>query len=119
MNFATAALNIQETCETNSNSGDKQSRCTEDSEEDKEAPAKKFKSDHAIASTSSKEKPCLNWVLDNKFRKEQARLNIPENPFEWTVAHVKHWFQWAIKQFDLVIFRAFQKLWFILLPEFS
>ncbi|KAL9914570.1 DNA-binding protein Ets97D-like [Glossina fuscipes fuscipes] len=104
---ALAALNIQETCETNSSSGDKQSSCnenTEDSEEGKEAPAKKFKGDHAIASTSSKEKPCLNWVLDNKFRKKQARLNIPKNPFEWTVAHVKHWFQWAIKQFELTNF---------------
>ncbi|XP_036324535.1 DNA-binding protein Ets97D isoform X1 [Rhagoletis pomonella] len=49
----------------------------------------------------SEKKPCLNWVLDNKFKKEQTRLKIPEDPNEWTIAQVKHWFQWAIRQFEL------------------
>ncbi|XP_004536597.1 DNA-binding protein Ets97D isoform X2 [Ceratitis capitata] len=52
-------------------------------------------------SEDSEEKPCLNWVLDNKFKKEQIRLKIPEDPNEWTTAQVKHWFQWAIRQFEL------------------
>lgn len=47
------------------------------------------------------EKPCLNWVLDNKFKKEQVRLKIPEDPNEWTTVQVKHWFQWAVRQFEL------------------
>lgn len=50
----------------------------------------------------SEEKPCLNWVLDNKFKKEQIRLKIPEDPNEWTTVQVKHWFQWAVRQFELV-----------------
>ncbi|KAI8045255.1 hypothetical protein M5D96_001435 [Drosophila gunungcola] len=51
---------------------------------------------------SSKDvKPVLNWVLDSKFKREQARLKIPEAAIEWTQAHVTHWLEWAIKQFEL------------------
>ncbi|KAH8363309.1 hypothetical protein KR084_008013 [Drosophila pseudotakahashii] len=46
-------------------------------------------------------KPVLNWVLDSKFKREQARLKIPEAAIEWTQAHVTHWLEWAIKQFEL------------------
>uniref|UniRef100_A0A1B0BST0 PNT domain-containing protein n=1 Tax=Glossina palpalis gambiensis TaxID=67801 RepID=A0A1B0BST0_9MUSC len=95
-------------CKTNSTLDDKQCKRNEYSQSfqsaEEKSPSKKCKSGHESASTSKKEKPCLNWVLDSKFRKELARLNIPENPFEWTVAHVKYWFQWAIKQFELTNF---------------
>ncbi|XP_053952762.1 DNA-binding protein Ets97D isoform X1 [Anastrepha ludens] len=58
-------------------------------------------SKNAETGEESEEKPCLNWVLDNKFKKEQIRLKIPEDPNEWTIAQVKHWFQWAVRQFEL------------------
>ncbi|XP_002071985.3 DNA-binding protein Ets97D [Drosophila willistoni] len=45
--------------------------------------------------------PVLNWVLDSKFKREQVRLKIPEVALEWTQAHVAHWLEWAVKQFDL------------------
>lgn len=54
------------------------------------------------ATDSSKDKPCLNWVLDSRFKKEQTRLKIPEDPNDWTIPQVKHWFQWAVREFDLV-----------------
>ncbi|XP_067618151.1 DNA-binding protein Ets97D isoform X2 [Eurosta solidaginis] len=54
-----------------------------------------------IKEEESEQKPCLNWVLDSKFKKEQARLKIPEDPNEWTIPQVKHWFQWATRQFEL------------------
>ncbi|EDW14756.1 DNA-binding protein Ets97D [Drosophila mojavensis] len=46
-------------------------------------------------------KPVLNWVLDSKFKREQIRLKIPEAVSEWTPAHVAHWLEWAVKEFDL------------------
>ena len=47
--------------------------------------------------------PVVNWVLDTKFKKEQLRLKFPDNPTEWSIAQVKHWLQWAVRQFNLVI----------------
>lgn len=32
----------------------------------------------------------------------QERLKIPLNPYEWTTAHVRHWLQWAARQFPSV-----------------
>uniref|UniRef100_A0A1B0BBF1 ETS domain-containing protein n=1 Tax=Glossina palpalis gambiensis TaxID=67801 RepID=A0A1B0BBF1_9MUSC len=108
LKFGVAALAEQENCKTNSTSDDKQCKRNEYSQSfqgpEEKSPSKKCKSGHESASTSKKEKPYLNWVLDSKFRKEQARLKIPDNPNDWTVAHVKHWFQWAIKQFELTNF---------------
>ncbi|XP_034112280.1 DNA-binding protein Ets97D [Drosophila albomicans] len=46
-------------------------------------------------------KPVLNWVLDSKFKREQIRLKIPEAVSEWSQAHVAHWLEWAIKEFEL------------------
>ncbi|KAH8407043.1 hypothetical protein KR222_004777, partial [Zaprionus bogoriensis] len=46
-------------------------------------------------------KPVLNWVLDSKFKREQMRLKIPEAVSEWTQAHVAHWLDWAVKEFEL------------------
>lgn len=31
----------------------------------------------------------------------QARLKIPPDPDLWTQTHVKHWLQWAVRQFNL------------------
>lgn len=43
----------------------------------------------------------LRWVCDNNFKRDQQRLNIPDDPVEWTVAQVKHWTQWAVRTFQL------------------
>lgn len=32
----------------------------------------------------------------------QERLRIPKDPNEWTQPHVRHWLQWAVRQFNLV-----------------
>ncbi|XP_013397382.1 GA-binding protein alpha chain isoform X1 [Lingula anatina] len=41
------------------------------------------------------------WIVDQNFRREQERLKIPFDPSHWNQAHVKHWIQWAIKEFGL------------------
>lgn len=32
----------------------------------------------------------------------KERLKIPSDPKYWSEAHVKHWVQWAVRQFNLV-----------------
>ncbi|GLG97764.1 DNA-binding protein Ets97D [Gryllus bimaculatus] len=44
----------------------------------------------------------IRWVVDGQFKKDQERLKIPGDPMEWEVAHVRHWLQWAVRQFNLV-----------------
>ncbi|KAG8231952.1 hypothetical protein J437_LFUL008872 [Ladona fulva] len=44
----------------------------------------------------------VRWIMDPQFRKDQERLRIPFDPVEWTVPHVRHWLQWAVRQFNLV-----------------
>lgn len=46
--------------------------------------------------------PKPQWIIDTQFRKDQMRLKISDDPREWTVAQVKHWLQWAVRQFNLV-----------------
>ncbi|KAK3585088.1 hypothetical protein CHS0354_004277 [Potamilus streckersoni] len=41
------------------------------------------------------------WVVDQNFRREQERLKIPFDPLQWKEIHVRHWIQWAVKEFDL------------------
>ncbi|ETN62145.1 DNA-binding protein D-ELG [Anopheles darlingi] len=43
----------------------------------------------------------LRWVCDPTFKRDQQRLNIPNDPKEWSVAQVKHWIQWAVRTFNL------------------
>lgn len=43
----------------------------------------------------------IRWVVDSKFVADQDRLQIPKDPIEWTPTHVKHWLQWAVRQFSL------------------
>ncbi|KAL8585369.1 hypothetical protein ACOMHN_035563 [Nucella lapillus] len=42
------------------------------------------------------------WIIDQNFRREQDRLKIPLDPVLWTKVHVRHWIQWAVKEFGLV-----------------
>lgn len=76
----------------------------DDTEEESKPKKVKRELNESSASTTAaqSEKPCLNWVLDSKFRKEQIRLKIPEDPTDWSVAQVKYWFQWAVREFELV-----------------
>uniref|UniRef100_T1I8G0 Uncharacterized protein n=1 Tax=Rhodnius prolixus TaxID=13249 RepID=T1I8G0_RHOPR len=43
----------------------------------------------------------VRWAADDNFKKTQKRLNIPEDPEQWDVAHVRHWLLWAVRQFNL------------------
>ncbi|PSN34911.1 hypothetical protein C0J52_16508 [Blattella germanica] len=47
----------------------------------------------------------IRWIVDSHFKKEQERLKIPTDPSEWSIAHVRLWFQWAVRQFNLVSVR--------------
>ncbi|KAH8367305.1 hypothetical protein KR200_005286 [Drosophila serrata] len=74
------------------------------SESPKKTPTKrkiKDESEEESVEAGKEVKPVLNWVLDSKFKREQARLKIPEAASEWTQSHVTHWLEWAIKQFEL------------------
>ncbi|XP_033223856.1 DNA-binding protein Ets97D isoform X2 [Belonocnema kinseyi] len=44
----------------------------------------------------------IKWMVDPQYKREQERLKIPQDPKEWTQTHVKHWLQWAVRQFNLV-----------------
>ncbi|BFZ13649.1 hypothetical protein BsWGS_16690 [Bradybaena similaris] len=41
------------------------------------------------------------WVIDRSFRRDQERLKIPFDPVQWSEVHVKHWLQWAVREFRL------------------
>ncbi|XP_052063349.1 GA-binding protein alpha chain-like isoform X1 [Mytilus californianus] len=41
------------------------------------------------------------WIVDQNFRREQERLKIPFDPNQWSELHVRHWIDWAIKEFHL------------------
>lgn len=41
------------------------------------------------------------WIVDQNFRREQERLKIPFDPMQWSELHVRHWIDWAIKEFHL------------------
>ncbi|XP_058800800.1 DNA-binding protein Ets97D isoform X2 [Phymastichus coffea] len=47
-------------------------------------------------------KTVIRWIVDAQYKKDQERLKIPTDPKEWTQTHVKHWLQWAVRQFNLV-----------------
>jgi len=39
------------------------------------------------------------WVACSAFRREQERLSIPTDPIMWDRPHVRHWAEWALKEF--------------------
>lgn len=43
----------------------------------------------------------VQWQLDLSYKREQERLRIPSDPRQWNVVHVRHWVQWAVRQFNL------------------
>ncbi|KAG5869240.1 hypothetical protein JTB14_000089 [Gonioctena quinquepunctata] len=48
-----------------------------------------------------KPKNIVQWQVDTNYKKEQERLKIPPDPKNWTTLHVRHWVQWAVRQFNL------------------
>lgn len=54
-----------------------------------------------ISETTSKPKTIVQWQVDANYKKEQERLKIPSDPKEWTTLQVRHWVQWAVRQFNL------------------
>ncbi|XP_012541022.2 DNA-binding protein Ets97D [Monomorium pharaonis] len=47
----------------------------------------------------------IKWMIDPLYKKDQERLKIPNDPRDWSEAHVKHWLQWAVRQFNIVSLR--------------
>ncbi|XP_013102530.1 DNA-binding protein Ets97D [Stomoxys calcitrans] len=103
---ALAALAAEEAYKTDASTDDEAPIRSSESQDDteEESKPKKAKLTELTPTTASslKDKPCLNWVLDNKFRREQTRLKIPDDPNAWTMPQVKYWFQWAVREFNLV-----------------
>lgn len=62
-------------------------------------------SNHSRSNNNVDEEPenseLVNWVVDQKFKREQKLLKIPEDPNEWSKHNVRHWLNWAIRQFNL------------------
>jgi GA-binding protein transcription factor alpha len=53
------------------------------------------------AKQSPPPKAVVQWQVDLPYKKEQDRLKIPHDPIEWTELQVRHWVQWAVRQFNL------------------
>ncbi|XP_066944862.1 DNA-binding protein Ets97D-like isoform X2 [Macrobrachium rosenbergii] len=43
----------------------------------------------------------MRWIVCPTFKELQRVLKIPQDPHEWSAAHVRHWLLWAIYQFGL------------------
>ncbi|KAL8620238.1 hypothetical protein ACOMHN_061429 [Nucella lapillus] len=56
----------------------------------------------ALAPNKEESENVTRWIIDQNFRREQDRLKIPLDPVLWTKVHVRHWIQWAVKEFGLV-----------------
>ncbi|KAL0105615.1 hypothetical protein PUN28_015840 [Cardiocondyla obscurior] len=62
--------------------------------------------DNSPVSTAQENKRnVIKWMIDAQYKKEQERLKIPSDPRDWSEAHVKHWLQWAVRQFNIVSLR--------------
>lgn len=68
-----------------------------DEEDDEEAPEKERVADES----DERKKNIVQWQVDVAFKRDQERLKIPGDPRDWNVVHVRHWLQWAVRQFNL------------------
>lgn len=59
----------------------------------------------AVTPNEESKQNVIRWMVDAQYKKEQERLKIPADPKDWSQAHVKHWLQWAVRQFNLVSLR--------------
>ncbi|XP_069995355.1 DNA-binding protein Ets97D isoform X3 [Penaeus vannamei] len=55
----------------------------------------------AGAKTMTKVPKTTRWIVCPAFKELQRVLKIPQNPLEWSVAHVRQWLSWAVCQFGL------------------
>ncbi|XP_050501591.1 DNA-binding protein Ets97D isoform X2 [Diabrotica virgifera virgifera] len=74
----------------------------EDNEEGKEVESpKSAREEPKSTEVTTKPKFIVQWQVDGNYKKEQERLKIPSDPMDWTALHVRHWVQWAVRQFNL------------------
>lgn len=73
----------------------------ESTEEPKEKPKTSDPPPNTNEQTSQNTKNVVQWQVDLQYKREQERLKIPNDPAEWSVLHVRHWVQWAVRQFNL------------------
>ncbi|KAK8721720.1 hypothetical protein OTU49_012531, partial [Cherax quadricarinatus] len=60
------------------------------------------KSASTDAKTQHKVPKTTRWIVCPTFKEIQRVLKIPQNPLEWSVAHVRQWLSWAVCQFGLL-----------------
>ncbi|XP_077299949.1 DNA-binding protein Ets97D isoform X2 [Arctopsyche grandis] len=67
------------------------------------SPKNQRSSNNQDETTTKKGTPSkmVKWAVDARFKADQLRLNIPEDPRFWSVPQVKYWIQWAVRQFNL------------------
>lgn len=65
----------------------------------------------ASSSSSAPGETVTRWVACSIFRREQERLNIPTDPMMWERPHVKHWAEWALKEFPETTFDPSSTEW--------
>ncbi|XP_070525161.1 DNA-binding protein Ets97D homolog isoform X3 [Cardiocondyla obscurior] len=58
-----------------------------------------------VSTAQENKRNVIKWMIDAQYKKEQERLKIPSDPRDWSEAHVKHWLQWAVRQFNIVSLR--------------
>ena len=51
------------------------------------------------AGASQTQETVTRWVACSAFRREQERLQIPNDPEKWDRSQVRHWAEWAVKEF--------------------
>ncbi|XP_076300462.1 DNA-binding protein Ets97D isoform X2 [Lasioglossum baleicum] len=61
--------------------------------------------ENTTAPVNEDKRNVIRWMVDPQYKKEQERLKIPPDPKDWTQTHVKHWLQWAVRQFNLASVR--------------
>ncbi|CAG5120911.1 unnamed protein product [Candidula unifasciata] len=80
-------------------------KTAEEEMEDKYVAENDIESDHSqgsrVVPLSDETENVTKWVIDQGFRRDQERLKIPADPCQWSELHVKHWLQWAVKEFHL------------------
>ncbi|XP_019767958.2 DNA-binding protein Ets97D [Dendroctonus ponderosae] len=70
----------------------------DDEEEEEEQPMENEEPEEIVAEDANN---IVQWQVDMQYKREQERLKIPPDPEDWTVLQVRHWLQWAVRQFNL------------------
>ncbi|ENN72485.1 hypothetical protein HUJ04_001111 [Dendroctonus ponderosae] len=70
----------------------------DEEEEEEEQPMENEEPEEIVAEDANN---IVQWQVDMQYKREQERLKIPPDPEDWTVLQVRHWLQWAVRQFNL------------------